>query len=129
MGFLILIFVSYNAIIYLQSNAVVMPEMNKQALEGERLYQQYNCTSCHQLYGLGGYLGPDLTNVVSNKRKGYSYVKAILNSGIGTMPTFSFTESEKEALTAFLAHVDSTGFYPDRNAKISPSGWVRLNYK
>lgn len=129
MGILIVVFISYNLIIYLQPNAVKLPKMNHKALAGEHLYQQYNCSSCHQLYGLGGYLGPDLTNVASNEKKGSNYIKAILNSGIGTMPTFHFTDEEREALTAFLVHVDSTGFYPDRNAKISPNGWVRLNYK
>ena len=33
--------------------------------EGRLVWQKYNCHTCHQLYGLGGYLGPDLTNVYS----------------------------------------------------------------
>ena len=37
------------------------------ACEGKIVFQKYNCISCHQLYGLGGYLGPDLTNVISEK--------------------------------------------------------------
>jgi len=29
--------------------------------EGKRLWSSHNCIACHQLYGLGGYMGPDLT--------------------------------------------------------------------
>ena len=47
--------------------------MNKEAITGKVLYQKYNCTACHQIYGLGGFLGPDLTIVVSQQGKGEAY--------------------------------------------------------
>jgi nitric oxide reductase subunit C len=27
---------------------------------GKKIYQEYNCQSCHQIFGLGGYLGQNL---------------------------------------------------------------------
>ncbi len=39
------------------------------AAAGKLLYQKYNCQACHQIYGLGGYMGPDLTNVYSAPRQ------------------------------------------------------------
>ena len=56
------------------------------ASEGRLVWQNYNCEACHQLYGLGGYLGPDLTNVYSCIGKGPVYIKAMIKSGTGTMP-------------------------------------------
>lgn len=103
--------------------------MSETALLGETLWQKHNCTSCHQLYGLGGYLGPDLTNVISRKNKGERYVKAMLNSGIKQMPAFNFTETELNQLVEFLSHVDKTGFYPNHESELSTSGWVKLKYK
>jgi nitric oxide reductase subunit C len=81
------------------------------------------------LYGLGGYLGPDLTNTYSTEGKGEAYIKAFLNSGIKTMPKFNFSEEEKSHLVAFLREVDQTGIYPNLNAKIEKTGWVTLEYK
>jgi nitric oxide reductase subunit C len=75
---------------------------------GKILYQEKNCTACHQIYGLGGYLGPDLTNVISQKGKGEEYVRAILRTGTGRMPDYGFSEEEINALTAFLIDVNET---------------------
>ena len=126
---LIITFVSYNAVIYSQKSGSSAKEMSDKAVKGEKLWQKNNCTACHQFYGLGGYLGPDLTNVISNKNKGPEYVSAILNSGIKSMPKFNFTEEEKGELIEFLTHVDQTGAFPNYNAKIESNGWVEIEYK
>ena len=34
------------------------------AARGRALWHRRNCQSCHQIYGFGGFLGPDLTNAV-----------------------------------------------------------------
>jgi len=78
---------------------------------------------------LGGYLGPDLTNVISVKGKGPEYVKAFLNSGVKAMPKFNFTEEEKEQLVAFLTTVDQSGFYPNYEGEKSITGFVNIKYK
>jgi len=129
MATLVAIFIVYNLIIYTQGTSNNTPTMSEQAIIGEQLYQEHNCTACHQFYGLGGYLGPDLTNVISKENKGPDYVKAFLNSGIKAMPKFDFSEEEKNALVQFLTEVDQTGFYPIKDAEMNTNGWVGMKYK
>ncbi len=129
---LLCLFVIFNSFIYFQkSSGAYRPvgKMSSEAIEGEKLWQQNNCTACHQLYGLGGYLGPDLTNVISNPSKGEDYVKAFLNSGVQSMPEFKFDKKERNQIVAFLSHVDKTGIYPNTNAVFTDDGWVHIEYK
>ncbi len=70
----------------------------------------HNCVACHQTYGLGGYLGPDLTNVM--ERRPAVYVRAVLRDGIREMPAFQLSEQEIEQLIAFLRYLDTTGRFP-----------------
>lgn len=126
---LIVTFIVYNVIVYTQGTSNITPLLSEKAIIGQQLYQENNCTSCHQFYGLGGYLGPDLTNVISAKNKGPEYVKAFLNSGIKAMPKFNFNEEEKEAFVQFFTEVDKTGFYPIVEADKMSNGWVDMKYK
>lgn len=126
---LLVMFTIYNVVVYTQGTSNITPKMSAAAIHGEKLYQDNNCTACHQFYGLGGYLGPDLTNIISNKIKGPMYVKAFLNSGIKSMPKFNFTEEEKDALVQFLTEVDQTGYYPVKDAEKNANGWVGIKYK
>ena len=98
--------------------------LTEEAKHGKLLYQKYNCTACHQLYGLGGYMGPDLTNVISVKGKGEQYAKAFLFAGTQKMPNFHLSDSEINALTAYLTYVDKTGFSPARDFRINRDGTV-----
>ncbi len=68
--------------------------------------------ACHQIYGLGGYLGPDLTNVL--ERRPAAYVRAVLSNGIREMPDFQLSEQEIEQLVAFLKYFDTPGTFPAR---------------
>lgn len=129
MALLVGMFVIYNAVIYTQGTSNNTPLLSEKALKGEQLYQENNCTACHQFYGLGGYLGPDLTNISSLPNKGDEYIKAFLNSGVKSMPKFNFSEEEKEAIVQFLKEVDQTGYYPHGDAEKKPNGWVKINYK
>lgn len=126
---LLIVFAIYNLAVYHDAGNQHPVVTDASTIRGKQLWQEHNCTSCHQLYGLGGYLGPDLTNVYSASGKGPQYIKAMLNSGVGSMPRFQFTMQEKEALVAFLAQVDQTGHYPNYNARVEPSGWVAIQYK
>src|SRR5690606_11050800 len=56
---------------------------------GKRDWQEKNCIACHQIYGLGGYLGPELTNTYSEKWK--NYIMAYLKSGTQVMPDFNLS--------------------------------------
>ncbi len=80
----------------------------KLAEMGKQIYQQYNCQACHQLYGLGGYLGPDLTPAYSDPHRGKMLIKAMLVSGGIRMPAFQFNDEQIEAITAYLKYVDTT---------------------
>jgi nitric oxide reductase subunit C len=72
---------------------------------GKELWQKNNCISCHQLYGLGGYLGPDLTHVTVDSSKGKTYAAAFIKAGGPTMPNFNFNNQEVNAILAYLEHV------------------------
>ena len=90
--------------------------------EGRLVWQKYNCQACHQLYGLGGYLGPDLTNVYSKEGKGEVYIRAMIASGTAQMPYFSLNENEYNQLVEFLKMTDASGTADPRNFKIEMSG-------
>lgn len=126
---LVTMFIIYNVVVYTQGTSNTTPKMSGLAIKGEVLYQENNCTACHQFYGLGGYLGPDLTNIISNKKKGPAYAKAFLNSGVKAMPKFDFTDDEQDALIQFLTEIDKTGYFPIVNAEANVDGWVDMKYK
>jgi nitric oxide reductase subunit C len=89
---------------------------------GAEVFQQYNCVACHQFYGLGGYMGPDLTNVVSNR--GEAYARAFITAGTATMPNLGLQPEEIDAVVAYLAFVDKTGTYPPENYDVRWFGAV-----
>jgi nitric oxide reductase subunit C len=126
---LVSLFSIYNFFIYTSENTQPPVKLNPEASLGLQIWQENNCWSCHQVYGLGGYLGPDLTNIYSHPDKGESYIKAFLNTGVRTMPKFDFTEEEKDAIVAYLKHIDSTGYFPNYDAKFNYSGWVEIKNK
>lgn len=126
---LITIFTFYNFVIYTSKDSKQPIKLSLKASLGQQLWQNNNCWSCHQIYGLGGYLGPDLTNVYSKQNKGPLYIKAFLNSGVKAMPQFNFSEVEKEAIVAYLQLVDSTGYFPNYEAQLKATGWVEIKYK
>lgn len=118
-------FVVYSAYVYTTGTAApggraFSPEVKA----GLALFQEKNCIACHQFYGLGGYMGPDLTNVVSAPDKGAAYARAFLESGTAKMPDFHLSAAEIDDLIQFLAFVDSTGVYPPRQPEISWTGTV-----
>ena len=92
--------------------------------KGKLVWQKYNCQSCHQLYGLGGYLGPDLTNVISEQGKGPAYVLAMVRSGVKQMPSFRLTKEEEEQLIEFLRQADKSGTADPRNFEVTTAGMI-----
>ncbi len=95
------------------------------AERGEQLYREFNCTACHQLYGLGGYMGPDLTNVTSAVGKGPDLARGIILMGTQRMPMLGLTKDEADDVVAFLEAVAATGTYPIRRMDLSPWGTYR----
>lgn len=97
-------FLSYSVLIYMSEGTV-----DQKVAEGRLVWQKYNCQSCHQLYGLGGYLGPDLTNLMSETGKSETYLNAIIESGTNQMPMLGLSEDEIRKVIEFLKSVDSSG--------------------
>lgn len=81
--------------------------MSKEAYQGKLLYQQMNCASCHQIFGLGGYLGPELTSIMSDKGKNLNYVASFLKYGSKQMPAFDLDSLQVKELVAYLSYVDA----------------------
>ena len=77
--------------------------------EGRLVWQKYNCHTCHQLYGFGGYLGPELTNIYSRSSGNEHYIRGIIKVGVKQMPAFKISEDEMKALLQFLKNVDQSG--------------------
>ncbi len=123
---LVLLFITYTTIIYTTGDEKDNAQqfMTEDAQNGKLLFQEHNCVSCHQLYGLGGHMGPDLTNVISAAGKGEVYAKAFIQSGTQRMPNFQLTEQEINALTAYLKYVDKTGISPVIHFKVEYNGTI-----
>ena len=98
-------FLSYSFFLY--SALPAKNQQHKDADSGKLIWQKYNCNACHQVYGLGGYLGPDITNVYS--AKGPVYIHAFLKTGTLIMPDFHLSEKEINDLTSFMQVIDASG--------------------
>lgn len=110
--FIVCCFLTYSfwiySVPYFKPNELTSSEQNLVS-DGRLVLQKYNCHTCHQIYGLGGYLGPDLTNVYSRRNQNEDYLKAIIHSGVRQMPAFKMSEVEMTSLLAFLKNLDATG--------------------
>lgn len=97
-----------------QEAATFSPE----GVSGKRIWLRENCMVCHQFYGMGGYLGPDLTNVIS--RLGSETTAWVIRNGRGSMPDLNLPEEDIRSLTIFLEEMGETGTFPQ---KTWPPGW------
>ena len=120
---LCVMFAAYSLHVYTAGTAAPhLQPMSAEARHGQDLFQQNNCIACHQFYGLGGYMGPDLTNVISNG--GPAYAKAFIVAGTRAMPNYGFTPEEADALVEYLKFVDQTGTYPAKDYEVTWFGAV-----
>lgn len=92
------------------------------AKKGKLVWQKYNCNSCHQIYGLGGYLGPDLTNITSIRNE--HQIKAFIKTGTKSMPILNLTKTEIDCIIEFLKNVNSTGSSDPRTFMIQKNGTI-----
>lgn len=77
---------------------------------GIDVWRRENCVACHAIYGLGGHIAPDLTNVW--RRRGPQYIEKVLRKGSRSMPALDLGDHEINALIQYLRHVDGLGQYP-----------------
>lgn len=124
-GSLCTAFLLFTLFIYTKPKTVKNKELaSGNAIEGRLIWQKYNCQSCHQLYGLGGYLGPDLTNIYS-KYQGDSIVfHSFLTNGIKQMPRFRMNKEEERMLFEFLKYTDKSGISDPRVFSVKPDGMI-----
>lgn len=105
------VYVIYTAVVYskgTENTVQAAPADAAKIRYGKQLFQQYNCTSCHQLFGLGGYLGPELTTAYSDPARGELYMKAFLQAGGPRMPNFHFQKEAIDAIICYLKYIDTT---------------------
>ena len=107
--FLIITFSCYSYFVYTKGtdSLPIISSEKELIVKGKLLWQDKNCNACHQIFGLGGYLGPELTNEMSQPGKGKVYVQAILAHGINRMPDYHLNQDEINSLIAFLQYVDT----------------------
>ena len=106
--FLFSSFLVYSFFVYTKGTEVNSIMMSEEAIRGKMLYQHHNCTACHQIYGLGGYLGPDLTNMISVREKSEIVAGAVLKSGTSRMPDFHFNDDQIKDIIEYLKYIDQT---------------------
>jgi nitric oxide reductase subunit C len=98
--------------------------LSEEARRGQAVWRSHNCQSCHQLYGFGGFLGPDLTNAIGALSA--ERLASILTDGAGQMPAFRFDDGEQRALAAFLEEIDATGVsQPKLGEAVPPAELLR----
>ena len=126
-GTLFVSFIFYSAYVYTAgTEAAHLPQMSEEARRGQHVFQKYNCVACHQFYGLGGYMGPDLTNVMSKYgAAGETVAATFIASGTATMPNLGLDPTEVQDVVAYLSFVNKTGTYPPKNYEVTWYGTVR----
>jgi mono/diheme cytochrome c family protein len=74
--------------------------------EGRRLFETHGCRGCHKLNGVGGSIGPDLTEEGASQRNPEWLEKHLLQpnsvSPNSAMPNFKFDKAQARALTFYM---------------------------
>ena len=115
-------FISFSLNLY-TSLPVKNYSLNRESVDGKLVWQKYNCNACHQIYGLGGYLGPDLTNVYS--KRDTSFITVYLKNGTTTMPDFNLSSNEIYSLLAYFKSTDNSGSSDPRTFIILQNGTIK----
>ena len=123
---LVISYLIYSFVLYSNSfsKTEIKAYVEEIAIEGRLVFQKYNCQDCHQLYGLGGYLGPDLTNVYQKYRKNDDVLKVFFKGGMKQMPEYKLSIDEEIQLIEFFKMTNETGSADPRDYQFFPSGMV-----
>ena len=100
-------FCGQTALVYLDDTAERTGPLSAKAIEGRKTWHRKNCQVCHQTYGFGGFLGPDLTNAWP--RLSRARLDEVLTVGNAQMPAFHLTPAEIDGIDAYLRELDKTG--------------------
>lgn len=118
MAGLVAAFIGQTWLVYTDPAGTATTPLTAQARRGRQLWHDNNCQACHQIYGFGGFLGPDLTNAASRLTR--SRLDEVLTVGNQQMPAFHFDREQIDAIEAYLRGLDATGIGQARN-KIPPA--------
>lgn len=94
-------FVVQTGLVYSDGVDLVLSE---DAVRGRKLFHEGSCQVCHQLWGQGGFLGPDLTNAAS--RVDETRLASLLTVGSGQMPVFGYDALQIGYIRSFLEEID-----------------------
>ena len=79
--------------------------------EGRRLFETHGCRGCHKLNGVGGSIGPDLTEEGAVRRYPQWLERHFLDPNVvspsSPMPNFHFTREQARALTFYMLSLTS----------------------
>lgn len=118
-------FFFYSATVYTSGTAIDdAPLASESVRRGQNLFRSNNCWACHQIYGLGGYMGPDLTNIVNNPDFGPEYARMFIEEGTDRMPDFDLNEQEIDDIVAYLDYAGAAGNYKPKKGKVTWYGTV-----
>jgi nitric oxide reductase subunit C len=108
--FLILVALYFLQSFLVYSDGPSGPPMDALSQRGARAFQRHNCQACHQIFGYGGFWGPDLTNLAD--RVAEDELEPVLKrafGGRGRMPEFDFSEQERSSFAAFFRTLNKSG--------------------
>ena len=114
MASLLASFAGQTALVYLDDTADKLPALSPLAVQGRHLWHEHNCGVCHQVFGFGGFLGPDLTNAAQRLTR--ARYDEVLTLGNAQMPAFHFSSDQIDAIETFLFELDQTGIGVARRA-------------
>lgn len=82
----------------------------EQATAGKKVWQRYNCVSCHTLFGNGGYVGEDLTHITAKMERS-KLVEYFVNPPVMRPNKYkrhpNLSKSEANSLIEYLKFVDT----------------------
>jgi nitric oxide reductase subunit C len=107
MSSLVACFAIQTGLVYSDETAYQNAPLTSLALEGRELWMEHNCQTCHQIYGFGGFLGPDLTNAAGRLTR--DRLEQVLTVGSLQMPAFGFSSREIAAMESYLVALNDTG--------------------
>ena len=100
-------FAAQGYLVYSDGVAAAHPPLTQLEKKGRAVYLRSNCAACHQIFGFGGFLGPDLTNAA--QRVPRARLDELLTKGSLQMPAFSLASEDIDAVEAYLRALDRTG--------------------
>jgi nitric oxide reductase subunit C len=110
------IFLAQTWLIYSDPAGRSAPPLSESAARGSRVWHRHNCQACHQIYGFGGFLGPDVTNVASRLGEAdgsaadlAARLETVLTTGSERMPAFHLDADDRLALATFFMELAATG--------------------